>query len=197
MLFDRNNIYVKRVTLFLLVAATCVVTFAQTSDNPRNEMPMLGELQDPQIIVRKKRRALEVYDGGKLIKTFTVVLGFAPSGDKEIEGDGKTPEGEFYVFTKNAESKFHLSLGLSYPSKDDAERGLDTGVITRSERDEIVSAIDNKTMPPQKTALGGEIYIHGGGVESDWTWGCVALKNEEIEELFRLIPVGTKVEIKP
>jgi murein L,D-transpeptidase YafK len=158
---------------------------------------MLGELQDPQIIVRKKRRALEVYDGGKLIKTFTVVLGFAPSGDKEIEGDGKTPEGEFYVFTKNAESKFHLSLGLSYPSKDDAERGLDAGVITGSERDAIVSAIDNKTMPPQKTALGGEIYIHGGGVESDWTWGCVALKNEEIEELFRVIPVGTKVMIKP
>jgi murein L,D-transpeptidase YafK len=158
---------------------------------------MLGELKDPHIIVRKKQRALEVYDGGKLVKTFTVVLGFAPSGDKEIEGDGKTPEGEFYVFTKNAGSKFHLSLGLSYPSKDDAERGLDAGVITRSERDAIVSAIDNKTMPPQKTALGGEIYIHGGGVESDWTWGCVALKNEEIEELFRLIPVGTKVMIKP
>lgn len=194
---DRNNSYVRRVILFLLVAAMFVVTFAQTSDNLRNEMPMLGELKDPHIIVRKKRRALEVYDGGKLIKTFTVVLGFAPTGGKEIEGDGRTPEGEFYVFTKNAESKFHLSLGLSYPSKDDAQRGLGAGVITRSERDEIVSAIDNKTMPPQKTALGGEIYIHGGGVESDWTWGCVALKNEEIEELFRLIPVGTKVEIKP
>jgi murein L,D-transpeptidase YafK len=183
--------------MFLIVAVTCIVAVAQTSDRPRNEMPMLGELKDPQIIIRKKRRTLEVYDGGKLIKTFTVVLGFAPAGDKEIEGDGKTPEGEFYVFTKNAESKFHLSLGLSYPAKEDAKRGLDAGVITKSELDEIVSAIDNKTMPPQKTALGGEIYIHGGGTESDWTWGCVALKNEEIEELFTAIPVGTLVTIKP
>lgn len=183
--------------MFVLMAGTCAVTFSQTSDNPRNGMTMLGELKDPQIIVRKKRRALEVYDGDKLIKTFTVVLGFAPSGDKEIEGDGKTPEGEFYVFTKNAESKFHLSLGLSYPSKEDATRGLAVGVITRSERDEIVSAVDNKTMPPQKTALGGEIYIHGGGIESDWTQGCVALGNEEIEELFGAIPVGTQVTIKP
>ncbi len=52
-------------------------------------------------------------------------------------------------------------------------------------------------MPPQKTALGGEIYIHGGGTERDWTWGCVALKNEEIEELFAAMPVGTKVTITP
>jgi len=181
----------------VLMAATCAVTFAQTSDSSRNEVPMLGELKDPKIIIRKKRRALEVYDGARLVKTFKVVLGFAPSGDKEMEGDGKTPEGEFYVFTKNSESRFHVSLGLSYPSKDDANRGLAAGVITKSERDEIVSAIDRKTMPPQKTALGGEIYIHGGGIESDWTWGCVALKNEEIEELSRAIPVGAKVTIKP
>jgi murein L,D-transpeptidase YafK len=136
---------------------------------------MLPELKQPEIIIRKKQRTLEVYDGGKLIKTFTMVLGFAPTGDKEVEGDGKTPEGEFYVFTKNDKSKFHLSLGLSYPSKADAARGLATGLITAAERDEIVSAIDKKKMPPQKTALGGEIYIHGGGIESDWTWGCVAL----------------------
>jgi murein L,D-transpeptidase YafK len=187
----------KSVVMFALLAAICGVSFSQTSDTARSMMPILGELKDPEIIVRKKRRALEVYDGGKLIKTFTVVLGFEPFGDKEMEGDGKTPEGEFYVFTKNAECKFHLSLGLSYPSKDDAKRGLEAGVITRSKSNEIVSAIDNKTMPPQKTALGGEIYIHGGGVESDWTWGCVALKNEEIEELFRAIPLGTKVTIKP
>jgi murein L,D-transpeptidase YafK len=158
---------------------------------------MLGELKDPKIIVRKKLRALEVYDGGELIKTFTIVLGFAPAGDKEAEGDGRTPEGEFYVFTKNAESKFHLSLGLSYPSKDDAASGFAAGVITKAERDEIVTAIDNGKMPPQKTALGGEIYIHGGGIGSDWTWGCVALTNEEIEEIFRVVPVGTRVTIKP
>jgi murein L,D-transpeptidase YafK len=158
---------------------------------------MLPELKQPEIIIRKKQRTLEVYDGGKLIKTFTMVLGFAPNGDKEVEGDGKTPEGEFYVFTKNDKSKFHLRLGLSYPSKADAARGLATGLITAAERDEIVTAIDKKKMPPQKTALGGEIYIHGGGIESDWTWGCVALRNEEVEQLFKAIPVGTKVTILP
>lgn len=158
---------------------------------------MLGELKSPEIIIRKKQRTLEVYDEGKLIKTFDFVLGFAPVGDKELEGDGKTPEGEFYVFTKNPKSRFHLSLGLSYPSRDDAERGLGKGLISKAERDAIISAIEKKQMPPQKTALGGEIYIHGGGVESDWTWGCVALRNEEVEELFNAIPVRTKVTIRP
>ena len=158
---------------------------------------MLGELKKPEIIIKKTQRSLEVYDDGKLVKAFKVVLGFAPTGDKEIEGDGKTPEGEFYVFTKNSESRFHVSLGLSYPSTGDAERGLAAGLISKNERDEIVSAIDEKKMPPQKTRLGGEIYIHGGGVERDWTWGCVALKNEEIEEIFGAVPVGTKVTIRP
>jgi murein L,D-transpeptidase YafK len=177
--------------------AMCVLAFSQTSDRLQNEKLMPGSLKSPEIIIKKKDRRLEVYDDGKLIKIFEFVLGFAPVGDKEIEGDGKTPEGEFYVFTKNPNSRFHLSLGLSYPSRDDAERGLAAGLITKTERDEIVNAIDSKQMPPQKTALGGEIYIHGGGVERDWTWGCVALRNEEIEELFSAIPVGTKVVIRP
>ncbi len=158
---------------------------------------MLGELKEPEIIIKKKLRLLEVFDRGKLVKTFSMVLGFAPTGDKEVEGDGKTPAGEFYVSKKNPQSKFHLSLGLSYPSKADAERGLAQGVISRADHDEIVRAIDAGKMPPQKTALGGEIYIHGGGVKDDWTWGCVALRNEEIEELFSLVPVGAKVTIKP
>lgn len=117
--------------------------------------------------------------------------------DKESEGDGRTPEGEFYVFTKNPESKFHLSLGLSYPGREDAERGLKANLITQAEYDEIVSAIAEKRMPLQKTKLGGEIYIHGGGTESDWTDGCIALKNEEMTELFDSIPVGAKVTVLP
>ncbi|PYT01692.1 MAG: hypothetical protein DMF63_02275 [Acidobacteria bacterium] len=158
---------------------------------------MLDALEDPKIIIRKQNRTLEVYDGDVLIKTFPLVLGFAPVGSKQIEGDGKTPEGEFYVFTKNAQSKFHLSLGLSYPSKDDATRGLAKGLISENERDEIVSAIDDRRMPPQKTKLGGEIYVHGGGIEGDWTCGCPALRNEDIAEIFAAIPVGTTVTILP
>ena len=158
---------------------------------------MLDEINELEIIIRKHDRRLELYDRGNLVKTFSVVLGSAPAGDKELEGDGKTPEGEFYVFTKNSESKFHLSLGLSYPSKEDAERGLSAGMISRSDHAHIMTAIDDGKMPPQKTALGGEIYIHGGGTETDWTQGCIALKNEEVEELFTMIPVGTKVTIFP
>lgn len=149
------------------------------------------------MIVKKSKRTLELYDGDRWIKTYKVVLGFTPVGDKEIEGDGRTPEGEFYVFTKNAESRFHLSLGISYPAVDDAKRGIERKLITAEEAEAITTAISEKGMPPQKTSLGGEIYIHGGGIEYDWTDGCVALKNEEITELFNAVPVGTKVRILP
>ncbi len=102
----------------------------------------LPALAEPKIVIRKAARKLEVFDGEKLVKTYAVALGSTANGDKEIEGDGRTPEGEFYVFTKNPESRFHLSLGLSYPSKDDAKRGLAASLITKEEYDQIVKAID-------------------------------------------------------
>lgn len=157
----------------------------------------LPKLTNPRIVIKKAERTLEVFDGDKFIKAYKMVLGFAPAGDKEVEGDGKTPEGKFYVFTKNTESKFHMSLGVSYPGPEDAKRGLDAKIISQEEYDEIVLAIKEKRMPLQKTKLGGEIYIHGGGTKSDWTEGCVALANEEITELFNAIPLGTEVEIRP
>lgn len=149
------------------------------------------------IIVRKSKRTLEVYEGDKMMMAFEAALGSVPAGDKETEGDGKTPEGSFYVFAKNRESKYHLSLALSYPSIEDAERGLDSGLIDNAEHDEITRAIVNRKAPPQKTALGGEIYIHGGGIASDWTAGCVALENESVTELFEAVPLGTLVTIEP
>jgi len=172
-----------------------MLAFAQKSDSLLAERSMPLTFRDPRIVIRKDKRTLEAYDGDVLKKTYAIALGFAPSGDKEIEGDGKTPEGEFYVFTKNLQSKFYLSIGISYPSKDDAQRGFEKSLISKAERDAIISAIDAKKMPPQKTKLGGEIYLHGGGTDRDWTWGCVALKNEDIEELFAAVPVGTKVII--
>ena len=174
-----------------------VLAFSQKSDSLVAEKPMPGTFSDPRIVIRNEKRTLESYDGEVLKKTYAIALGFAPSGDKETEGDGKTPEGEFYVFTKNPQSKFHLSIGVSYPSTDDAQRGFEKGLITKTERDAIVAAIDAKKMPPQKTKLGGEIYIHGGGTGRDWTWGCVALTNEDIDELYAAIPVGAKVTILP
>jgi lipoprotein-anchoring transpeptidase ErfK/SrfK len=74
---------------------------------------------------------------------------------------------------------------------------LREGIITREEYDSIVKAINAKEMPPQNTALGGEIYIHGGGIEADWTAGCTALANEDMKEIFDAIPVGTEVKIEP
>jgi len=154
-------------------------------------------LNKARIIIHKKRRKLELFDGKTLVKTYEIALGKTPVGDKEIEGDGRTPEGKFYVFTKNDKSKFHLSLGLSYPNLEGAERGLSAGLITKAEYDAIAEAIAKKKMPPQTTKLGGEIYIHGGGTDGDWTQGCVALADDDIKKLFDSIPVGTPVRILP
>jgi murein L,D-transpeptidase YafK len=160
-------------------------------------MPLDNTIENPRLVVKKSERKLEVFDGEKLIKTYRIRLGFAPEGDKEIEGDGKTPLGEFYVFTKNDQSKFYLSLGLSYPSIEDATRGLKENIISQAEHDAIVQAIEEKKMPLQNTKLGGEIYIHGGGTEKDWTWGCLALQAEEMKEIFEAIPLGAKISILP
>jgi murein L,D-transpeptidase YafK len=156
----------------------------------------LTPMKNPHIVIEKQKRRLKIYDGARLVRDYKFALGFAPVGDKQIEGDGKTPEGEFYVCAKNDQSKFYLSLGLSYPNAEAAKRGLKEKIISQEEHDEIVKAIEEKRMPPQKTALGGEIYMHGGGIESDWTEGCIALKNEEIREIFDAIPTGTKVKIR-
>ncbi len=189
------------ISLIALVAFSCLAFFMLTAMTQNIEeketVRGLPVLRDPMLVIRKKDRVLELYDGRTFIKSYTIVLGFAPAGDKEKEGDGRTPEGEFFVFTKNPQSRFHLSLGLSYPSTDDAKRGLARGIISRRVHDAIVSAITDKKMPPQNTALGGEVYIHGGGVASDWTWGCPALDNEDVEEIYNAVSVGTHVTILP
>ena len=165
--------------------------------NFSSESKPLPKIENPRIVIKKSKRKLEVLDGEKPIKTYKIALGFAPDGDKEKQADGKTPEGEFYIFTKNDKSKFYLSLGISYPNIEDARRGLKAKLITKAEYYKIIQAVKNKKMPAQNTKLGGEIYLHGGGTLEDWTWGCVALKNEEIKELFDAIPVGTPVKIEP
>ncbi len=113
------------------------------------------------------------------------------------EGDGRTPEGTYYVCVKNPKSRFHLSLGISYPTPADAARGLRDRLITPAQHDAIVAAHRKRTTPPWNTALGGEIFIHGCGSSSDWTLGCVALDDDAMTELFDLVPIGTKIEIRP
>ena len=154
-------------------------------------------LKNPRIVVMKGKRRMELHADGSIVRTYQIGLGLNPVLDKVRQGDRATPEGEFYVFTRNNRSAFYLSLGISYPNVEDAERGLRDGLISRAQHDAIVRAIKRKATPPQNTKLGGDIYIHGNGAKSDWTWGCVALENEDMRELFDAVTVGTPVTIKP
>ena len=164
---------------------------------PRDTAPLLLPLSSPRILVKKAERKLFLYSGNKLVRSFRIGLGLSPVGDKVRQGDRRTPEGDFYIFTKNDKSAFYLSLGISYPNAAHAERGLRDKLITQAQYNTIIDALDSRKAPPQNTRLGGDIYIHGNGAASDWTWGCVALENDDIRELFNAVSVGTPVTIKP
>ena len=164
---------------------------------PDDRAPLKLPLAKPGIAVKKGRRQLLLFSADKLVRTNRVGLGLSPTGDKVRQGDRRTPEGDFYIFTKNDNSAFYLSLGVSYPNTTHAERGLRDRLITRVQYEAIMRALRAKKGPPQKTLLGGDIYIHGNGAGSDWTWGCVALENEDIRELFNAVGVGTPVRIEP
>lgn len=179
-----RNLFVAKIVL-----VSCAL-FASCASAP-------PDLSNPRLVIRKSDRLVELYDGGTLVKRYPMALGFAPEGDKEVEGDGRTPTGDFYIFIKNEQSRFHRSLGVSYPSVADAERGLRNGLISNEESDAIGTAIREMKMPPQNTRLGGEIYLHGGGAARDWTWGCIAVSDADIAELFDIIPVGAKISILP
>lgn len=149
------------------------------------------------IEVYKDKRILRLYKGSQIVEEFKVALGFSPIGHKKIEGDGKTPEGEYYICVRNSESKFYLSLGLSYPNIEDARFGLEEGLIEADEFDNIKKAIENKEIPNWYSPLGGEIMIHGHGSQGDWTEGCIAIDNDEMDILWDYCNLGLKVFIYP
>lgn len=167
-------------------------------DEPRLRCPTgpLPALQSPWIVVVKSAHLLSLYDGELLIRTYRVAVG-GGKGDKVREGDRCTPEGQFYVCYRNPDSKYVLSLGLSYPNAEDAARGLRDGLITREQHDAIVAAVRDKRCPPWDTPLGGEIMIHGHGSGRDRTAGCVAMDDDAIRELYPVLPLGTPVRILP
>ena len=156
----------------------------------------LPALKEPRIVVMKQGHRVIVYDGQSVVKVYRAAIGEG-RGDKTREGDKCTPEGQFYVCVKNADSKYVKALGLSYPNVEDAERGLRDGQITQTQARAIASAIERGARPPWNTALGGEIMIHGAGAGRDWTLGCIALDDPDIQELFPAIPLHTPVEIRP
>lgn len=146
--------------------------------------------------VYKRERRVELWVGRVCVKTYPAALGAEPLSDKVHEGDRRTPEGDFYVCTRNDRSRFHLFLGLSYPNEEDAERGLRAGLISREQYDAVLHAQRRRVRPPWDTPLGGAVGLHGGGVRTDWTQGCVALNNDDIEELWLTCPLGTPVTIR-
>ena len=139
--------------------------------------------QADRIVIIKSQHSMTLMKNGSPIKIYKVALGKS-SGRKERQGDHKTPEGLYVVDQKNAQSRFHLALHISYPNADDRRRALAAGV-----------------------SPGGAIMIHGvekefawlGSMEHDidWTDGCIAVTDPEIEEVWRLVPVGAPVEIRP
>ena len=159
-------------------------------------LPVTAPLKAPKIVIKKAKKKLFLYSEEKLLRTYPIKLGFNPVGDKVRQGDKRTPEGSYYICMKNPRSKYHLSLGLSYPSIEDAERGLQQKLITKGDHDRIIDRISKKSIPPWDTPLGGEIFIHGGGETWDWTYGCVAMCNKDIEELFKVVALGTQVVIQ-
>ena len=137
-----------------------------------------------RIVVEKAARTLSLYRDGQLLKTYRVALGRNPKGHKERQGDSRTPEGTYVIDFRKPDSRFHRALHISYPSAEDRRRARARGVHP-----------------------GGDIMIHGlpngtGAIGAahrlrDWTDGCIAVTNEEIEEIWRLVPNGTKIEIRP
>lgn len=154
-------------------------------------------VKEPKIFVYKSKRRMYVFDGDTIVRDYPIGLGKNPQGDKEREGDGKTPEGIFYVCKKNERSKFYKSIGLNYPSIAHAEKALMNGIISVSDYRRIEYAHRSNDTPPWDTPLGGYIFIHGGGAHSDWTEGCIALYNSDIDELFEMVRIGTPVYIYP
>ena len=130
------------------------------------------------IVISKKNRVMALMSGPETLKRYRVSLGFTPEGHKARSGDGRTPEGRYYIDRRNPRSDFYLSLGISYPNAADIARARALGVRP-----------------------GGDIFIHGGPRRSaergkrDWTAGCIAVTDPEIEEIWSMVPTGIPVSI--
>lgn len=156
----------------------------------------------PQIHIYKARRLLCFIREEDIVFSCRIGLGFCPSGPKLSEGDGRTPEGPYYICTRNDRSKYTLFLGLSYPSPADAHTAFTHGGISQAQYSAIRDACAAGQRPPWDTRLGGEIGIHGGGVRegdglADNTAGCITLLDNDIRRLWTLAPLGTAVFIHP
>jgi murein L,D-transpeptidase YafK len=131
-----------------------------------------------QVQVHKADHKMYLLHDSKVLKSYDIALGFAPVGPKQFEGDGKTPEGMYFISHKNPDSQYHLSLGISYPNEAD------------------IAFAEAADKPP-----GGDIFIHGGPnsrvSKRDWTWGCVSVTDREMEVVYSMVKPGTPIFILP
>lgn len=129
-----------------------------------------------RIQVFKDQRLLQLISEQQLLRSYEFELGFAPTGHKQQEGDGRTPEGAYRINRRNPFSRFHLSLGISYPNVSDVAAARARGV-----------------------SPGGDIFIHGTPEhmigQPDWTWGCIAVQNQQMDEMYSMVPIGTPIYI--
>ena len=175
--------YTRRTALSLLLAGAAGLSapsqvMAESARKARRFRSYNGP-EVTHIIIAKKKRKMWLMHNEKVLKKFRVQLGFAPEGHKQFEGDGKTPEGTYWIDRRNPNSDFHLSLGISYPNKKD-----------------IAFAQANGKSP------GGNIFIHGKpnkkrGTGPDWTAGCISVNNRQIEQIYAMVQNGTYVTIYP
>ena len=170
---------IRLTTLALVVLLAVVAWRLMPLPEPERTLPPLTGTID-LIEIDKSERRMTVFREGTPLRSYDIALGFSPVGDKSREGDGRTPEGRFRIDRRNPKSKFHLSLGLDYPHAEDIEHAAAYGF-----------------------SPGGDIFIHGqpnwftGIMRGDWTEGCIAVTNAEMEELWRVARLGTEVVIRP
>ncbi len=145
-----------------------------------------------KLIVTKSKHLLEAYVGEELLKGYEVSISTRPVGDKRREGDLRTPEGTFYVARKHPTSTFYRALVLGYPSRSHADKGLAHGLIDQTTHDRILASIRRCEEPNRGTGLGSLIEIHGEDMpgSNDWTHGCVAVTNNDMDELYEFAQVG-------
>jgi murein L,D-transpeptidase YafK len=192
-------------------ASLLMVSVLSPAIDPPNGNPAFTTLVSslegyPSIVIWKSQYTLTLYKGDAPVKTYRAVFGRGyADGDKERTGDKRTPEGEFYVCSMNHSRRFYKFLGLSYPGLKHAQSGLRKGFITLQQYIDIEKAVTEKRQPPWDTALGGAVGIHGrvlgdplgAGARRNWTDGCIALTNADMDELFSVVSIGTPVIILP
>ncbi len=157
----------------------------------------VADIVSPEVYVYKEKRRLYVVQANVLVRDYPVGLGSQPTGDKERDGDGRTPVGDFLVCQKDPSDRYSKALRLNYPEKKHAEKALFAGVLSPAEFKEILLALDRNSIPPGRTKLGGGVFIRAGGAQRDWTDGSIALYDSDMEELFRIASAGTPVHIRP